>query len=100
MIHLSNTPVNHNKQLEFEKLAKKEKNCYFGIYHVSITDPMTVYDSFENFISRVLEDENYAQRTYSIASNFFDQYTVKSVRSNTMNSGTEYDEHINWSDDK
>ena len=43
-----------------ERLAKKERNCYFGVYHLSVTDPDSVYESFENFISRVIEDEQYA----------------------------------------
>lgn len=33
---LSHHSINYDKMIEFENLAKKEINGYFGIYHISI----------------------------------------------------------------
>lgn len=42
--------------VEFEKLAQKEKNGFFGVYLISIGEPDSIYDSFENFVTRLLEE--------------------------------------------
>ena len=73
------SPVDYQKQQKYEKLAKQEKNCYFGVYHISARNPQSVYESFENLIARVTEEEKYSKglRTQTLASNFFDEYSVK-----------------------
>jgi hypothetical protein len=71
--------VNYQKMTEFEALAQTEKNGYFGIYHISISQPETIYESFENFVSRMMEDQEFAQRTFTVGSTFFDEYTIKST---------------------
>ena len=71
------TRLNYNRITEFEELAEKEKNGYFGVYHVTIGQPETIYESFENFTSRMIDEQEYAQRTFTIGSTFFDDYTIK-----------------------
>ena len=85
-INTINTPINQTRILEFEKKAKMEKHGFFGVYHVSTTQSDTVFDSFENFLQRMIEDEEYARRTFSVASDFFDQYTIKKLRTESFNS--------------
>ena len=74
--------------IEFEKLAKKEINGYFGIYHISIGQPDTVYESFESFITRMVEENELAQRTFTVGSTFFDDFTIK-----TNNQTATFSEH-------
>ena len=69
--------INYEKMIEYENMANKEKNGYFGIYHISIAQPETIYESFENFITRMIEEQEYANRTFTIGSAFFDDYTIK-----------------------
>lgn len=42
--------------IEFENLAQKEKNGYFGIYHISVGQPDAIYESFESFLTRLIEE--------------------------------------------
>ena len=51
-----NTPINQQRILDFEEKADKEVNGYFGIYHVTTSQQGSVYESFENFISRMIEE--------------------------------------------
>ena len=69
--------VEHKMKDELEKLANCEQNGYFGIYHVSICQPETVHQSFENFVQRMLQEQEFTQRTHTLDSHFFDEYTIK-----------------------
>ena len=67
---------------EIESLANKEANGYFGIYHVSLGQPDTVFESFENFVTRMMDENNLAKRTFTVGSTFFDDFTIKSHNNN------------------
>lgn len=53
----ANTPINQERIHHLEEQANKEKYGYFGIYHMTTSQEGSVYESFENFISRMIEDE-------------------------------------------
>ena len=77
--------VQSDRQNEFEKLANVEQNGYFGVYHVSICQPDTVISSFENFVQRMVDEQEFTKRTRTVDSHFFDEYSIKNYRSETMN---------------
>lgn len=76
-----NSKICWEKQQELEKLAKLEQNGYFGIYHISMGQPESIKLSFENFIWRVVDEQLFTQRTYSVSSKFFEEFTIKGLQS-------------------
>ena len=46
-----------------------------------MNQPESIKLSFENFILRVIDEQLFTQRTYSISSNFFDEFSKKGLRS-------------------
>jgi hypothetical protein len=50
------TLVDQNNIKNFEKLAQTDKHGFFGVYHVSLGQPESISEAFENFLQRIIEE--------------------------------------------
>jgi len=63
--------INHHEFIPWEdqqrlrnlELQAGEDGTFYGIYHVSLGDPDSVYKAFESFVSRVIDEGSNWQRT-------------------------------------
>ena len=63
---------------QFEKIANTDQKGFFGVYHVSMGQPESVCDAFENFIQRIIQEESIHSRKSSNDSRFYADETLKS----------------------
>ena len=66
------TLVDYENKNLLEKLAQVDSKAFFGVYHVSLGQPETVYQAFKNFLSRVIEEQKNTFRTETNDSKLFE----------------------------
>ena len=74
------TFVEQAKIQDFEKIAQTDSKGFFGVYHVSLGQPESIYDAFENFLTRIHNEQFKFHRTSTEGSKLFHDDTIRTKK--------------------